>query len=196
MVRNILFQAQPQSDQQQQAQLSQTSPNPSETSTISNIMGQRADKQRVRSNSAPDCVSSEFYSYFIYNYFILSIADGSTISIDLLPRSVQTQRDAAAPLFTTTVAYDLLDNVLSETRDFPATASTSSPSSSEPPPTLSSNYSSPASSSDKSLSAVEAIVSKYLTPKAAGSRTTKRVIKRPYGVSVTNLDIAAENAIA
>jgi hypothetical protein len=46
------------------------------------------------------------------------------------------------------------------------------------------------------LSAVEAIVSKYLAPiQGSSTKTTKRIIKRPYGVSVTDLDVLADNVI-
>ena len=45
-----------------------------------------------------------------------------------------------------------------------------------------------------SLLAVEAIVAKYLTPKqSTTTKTTKHLIKRPYRVSDTDLDVLAEN---
>jgi hypothetical protein len=47
----------------------------------------------------------------------------------------------------------------------------------------------------KSLAAVEAIVAKYLTPKSSLTKTTKRLIKRPHGVSVTDLDVVGENIV-
>lgn len=49
---------------------------------------------------------------------------------------------------------------------------------------------------DRSLEAVEAIVAKYLSPKSNEKpKTKKRLIKRPYGVSVTDLDVISENII-
>ena len=46
------------------------------------------------------------------------------------------------------------------------------------------------------MSAVEAIVAKYLSPsQSTASKPTKRVIKRPYGVSVTDLDVVGEKII-
>ncbi|CAF3078545.1 unnamed protein product, partial [Rotaria sp. Silwood2] len=48
--------------------------------------------------------------------------------------------------------------------------------------------------SAKPLSAVEAIVAEYLSPKQSTTLTTrKRLIKRSYGVSVTDLDVYGEN---
>ncbi|CAF4153369.1 unnamed protein product [Rotaria magnacalcarata] len=48
--------------------------------------------------------------------------------------------------------------------------------------------------STKPLSAIEAIVAKYLTPKqSTTSKPVKRLIKRPYCVSVTDLDVLGEN---
>jgi hypothetical protein len=49
--------------------------------------------------------------------------------------------------------------------------------------------------SSQSLSAVEAIVAKYLAPKQAATIAKKRLIKRPYGVSVTDLDVFTENVL-
>ena len=47
-----------------------------------------------------------------------------------------------------------------------------------------------------SLPAIEAIVSKHLASKrATTTETTKRIVKRPYGVSVTDLDVFAENVL-
>ncbi|CAF1586815.1 unnamed protein product [Rotaria magnacalcarata] len=48
--------------------------------------------------------------------------------------------------------------------------------------------------STKPLSTIEAIVAKYLAPKqSTTSKPVKRLIKRPYGVSVTDLDDLGEN---
>ena len=49
--------------------------------------------------------------------------------------------------------------------------------------------------SSQSLSAVEAIVAKYLSPKISTISTKKNLIKRAYGVSVTGSDVFAENII-
>lgn len=151
-----------------------------------NNSGQDTGKKHVRSNSAPDLVSSKFCLILIYNSFILSIVGALQGSTDLRPTSSLTERDADAPLPSAAAAYDVLDSILDDTRNF-ASTSTTSPQSASPPPS---------GDSDKSLSAVEAIVSKYLSPKNTTVRTTKKVIKRPYGVSVTDLDVAGENAIA
>ena len=44
-----------------------------------------------------------------------------------------------------------------------------------------------------SLSTVEVVVSKYLAPKlSTTTETTKRIVKRPYRVSATDLDVSAE----
>ncbi|CAF2134869.1 unnamed protein product [Rotaria magnacalcarata] len=49
-------------------------------------------------------------------------------------------------------------------------------------------------SSTKPSSTIEAIVAKYLAPKqSTTSKPVKRLIKRPYGVSVTDLDDLGEN---
>ncbi|CAF3953357.1 unnamed protein product [Rotaria sp. Silwood1] len=50
------------------------------------------------------------------------------------------------------------------------------------------------SSSTRSLLAVEAIVAKYLSPKQSTTlKTGKCLIKRPYGVSITDLDVYGES---
>lgn len=49
--------------------------------------------------------------------------------------------------------------------------------------------------SPQRLSAVEAIVAKYLTPKQAAPPTKKTLLKRPYGVSVTDVDVYTENVL-
>jgi hypothetical protein len=45
------------------------------------------------------------------------------------------------------------------------------------------------------LAAIDAIVSKYLSPKDSTTKTKKHLIKRPYGVSVTDLDVLGEDII-
>ncbi|CAF4646482.1 unnamed protein product [Rotaria sp. Silwood2] len=60
----------------------------------------------------------------------------------------------------------------------------------------SSSLASTNSNSAKPLSAVEAIVAEYLSPKQSTTLTTrKRLIKRSYGVSVTDLDVYGENIV-
>ncbi|CAF0793827.1 unnamed protein product [Rotaria sordida] len=105
---------------------------------------------------------------------------------------------------TTANTYKVLDKVLNATNPLESTTlSHEKPSTSitMTSPTehihLSSSnlsFNSTSSSAASTDSTVEAIVAKYLSPKQSATlKTAKRLIRRPYGVSITDLDVYGES---
>jgi hypothetical protein len=101
-------------------QLSQTF-NECDISTCSNDGAITDGKKRIRSSSAPDILSSNFPIHFVNNYLILSLPDVFANSTNSEQLAAQTQVDDDTTGSLTTTAYQLLDNVLDQTRDFQST---------------------------------------------------------------------------
>ncbi|CAM4741899.1 unnamed protein product [Rotaria magnacalcarata] len=158
------------------------------TSSCLNVQAMVSRNTLVRSNSAPNLFIGKFLTDFLNSRFILAIIDHSisttTSQLELNPTGSgdDIENDATekkSPIITPIASPN--GHIHSSSLNFSFNSTSSSVASID-------------AGSTKPLSAIEAIVAKYLTPKqSTTSKPVKRLIKRPYCVSVTDLDVLGEN---